>query len=1103
VRSHAKAPSAGSSWSTGATPSSGARMSFLGLALVAAFLLTPSSALAVSHNFLETFGSAAQPSFTGAAGMAIDQSSGDLLVIDNEAETVSRYNEDGTPANFSALGTNVIDGTAGGADETPQGELSFGSPGEVQIAIDNSGGPNDGNIYVPQARVGPLEEHVVNIFGEDGTFLGQLTESSEGAFTEPCGVAVDPSGSLYVGDFSGQIHKYEPAASPPVNGDSSDNFPFAGNCTLAAGAGSTEGFLFAAHFLGSVAKLNATTGAEEYEVNPLASTITLSVDPSTGHLFTTEGEEIAEYSAFSTTSAREVSRTPLASTAFGVAVNGTTENFYATREAGANVEVFEPITGFSFLETFGSAAQPTFTGAAGMAIDQSSGDLLVIDNEAETVSRYNEDGTPANFSALGTNVIDGTAGGADETPQGELSFGSPGEVQIAIDNSGGPNDGNIYVPQARVGPLEEHVVNIFGEDGTFLGQLTESSEGAFTEPCGVAVDPSGSLYVGDFSGQIHKYEPAASPPVNGDSSDNFPFAGNCTLAAGAGSTEGFLFAAHFLGSVAKLNATTGAEEYEVNPLASTITLSVDPSTGHLFTTEGEEIAEYSAFSTTSAREVSRTPLASTAFGVAVDGTSENFYATREASANVEVFERGGAVEFELSVEKTGNGTGTVTSTPPGIDCGLECSAEFAEGEVVELEATPASDSEFTGWSTVTGDPGTCTGTTSPCEVTMSEAVELEAEFALKPPSVTGLNPTEGPTAGGNTVTIEGTDLEGASEVKFGTAVVDDEDFLADSNTEIEVEAPSHIAGVVDVRVVTAGGESANTPADDYTYVEAPAVSAINPSEGATAGGNAVTITGTDLIDIAEVKFGAAAAPLSTLVELSPTEIEIDAPGHSAGTFDVIVSTVGGSSADTSAVDYTYVAPPAVTGLSPAKGPIAGGNEVEITGLRLSGASKVEFGAAEVACPSLDCTLQSATTINVNAPAHAAGKVNVRVTTLGGTSGNFSADDYTYEAPLPPPPGPEGGGGGSSGGASTSQPPPAVQCVVPRLKGLRPAKARSALADANCKTGELTKPKPRKGKRQGPLVVKSSLPGAGAVLPADSKVDLRLGPKPSRQRGGGR
>jgi hypothetical protein len=74
------------------------------------------------------------------------------------------------------------------------------------------------------------------------------------------------------------------------------------------------------------------------------------------------------------------------------------------------------------------------------------------------------------------------------------------------------------------------------------------------------------------------------------------------------------------------------------------------------------------------------------------------------------------------------------------------------------------------------------------------------------------------------------------------------------------------------------------------------------------------------------------------------------------------------------------------------------------------------------------------------------------------------------------------------------PPPG--CVVPKLAGKSLMRAKSALAAANCKLGEVHKPKRPKGKGRPALVVKSSNPRPGAS-PADGKVDLRLGSKPRK------
>jgi len=53
--------------------------------------------------------------------------------------------------------------------------------------------------------------------------------------------------------------------------------------------------------------------------------------------------------------------------------------------------------------------------------------------------------------------------------------------------------------------------------------------------------------------------------------------------------------------------------------------------------------------------------------------------------------------YTITVLANGAGTGTVASTPAGIDCGLNCSASFATQTRVTLNATPSYGSTFVGW----------------------------------------------------------------------------------------------------------------------------------------------------------------------------------------------------------------------------------------------------------------------------------------------------------------------------------------------------------------------------------------------------------------------
>src|SRR5258708_37253437 len=52
---------------------------------------------------------------------------------------------------------------------------------------------------------------------------------------------------------------------------------------------------------------------------------------------------------------------------------------------------------------------------------------------------------------------------------------------------------------------------------------------------------------------------------------------------------------------------------------------------------------------------------------------------------------------KLSITKTGTGTGTVQSSPPGISCGSQCSGSFPVNTPVQLTATPDAGSTFDGW----------------------------------------------------------------------------------------------------------------------------------------------------------------------------------------------------------------------------------------------------------------------------------------------------------------------------------------------------------------------------------------------------------------------
>ncbi len=79
------------------------------------------------------------------------------------------------------------------------------------------------------------------------------------------------------------------------------------------------------------------------------------------------------------------------------------------------------------------------------------------------------------------------------------------------------------------------------------------------------------------------------------------------------------------------------------------------------------------------------------------------------------------IEFELNVTNMGTGTGAVSSSPSGVNCGEDCDENFDIGTEVTLSAIPDSDSIFAGWG------GACSGTAT-CTITMTANTQVTAKF---------------------------------------------------------------------------------------------------------------------------------------------------------------------------------------------------------------------------------------------------------------------------------------------------------------------------------------------------------------------------------------
>jgi hypothetical protein len=333
---------------------------------------------------------------------------------------------------------------------------------------------------------------------------------------------------------------------------------------------------------------------------------------------------------------------------------------------------------------------------------------------------------------------------------------------------------------------------------------------------------------------------------------------------------------------------------------------------------------------------------------------------------------------QLAISSVSPGTGdiaggqTITINGSGFD----------DDVTVYFGTTPgtAVDSNVAGTQLTVVTPAKSAGLTNiVVSDGTSSATLLNGFRFVADPTITDFSPKVGPSQGGTTVTVSGTNFFGDADeltVLFGTVagtnVVPNEN---GQSLTVVVPAQSGANDTVKITVTNKAGAVVSTADFDYRQQT---ITTVSPQYGPVGGGNIVTITGTNLLGASEVKFGVNAS--LNILSVSNTQITAVAPAGS-GTVDVSVK-IGETSVAKQAA-YTYLTAPSVTAITPNVGAIAGGTTVTITGSNLKAVSKIEFGVNQGTSIVIN---QAGTSLTVVTPARvSAGIVDVRLTGPGGVS----------------------------------------------------------------------------------------------------------------------
>jgi DNA-binding beta-propeller fold protein YncE len=571
----------------------GLTVSFPG-ALTATPAFVPAS-LALTRVYQSSFGSF--PASGDPQALTVDQSIGDVYAVSPGAGTVSRFTSAGAPENFTAgpdAGTNALTG------------FSFDGLSAAEVAIAPAGavGGTAGDIYVASFAG-------IDVYANDGTHLGQITEANGSGFSEACGVATDNTGRLYVGDFGGAIDRYVPSASPVTNTDYDAQIAGASRpCNVAA---DSTGAVYASTWSsGPLTKYTASDfGTSNSGTVIDASSRAVSVDPSTDDVYVDEGNKISVFDSTGTSLYTFGSSTDFGSESAGVAVKGSGGNAYVADRSNNQIDVYGPsvpvppsattgsaseihhvkatlnghldpnggaeisdchfdwgttntygntasclqgntfmqaadvsatITGLepgktyhyrlSVTNTAGSATgadqtletiavpivheltssfgssgsgDAQLSGNTGLAVNQATGDVYVADTANHRIEKFDASGTF--ISAFGWGVKDGKTEAQTCTTGCQAGSSGAGAGQlatptfIAIDSSGGPSAGDVYV-----GDTTNNTVSKFDANGNYLSTNDGAASGTpFGQLAGIAVGTKGDLWVQSANADMREF----------------------------------------------------------------------------------------------------------------------------------------------------------------------------------------------------------------------------------------------------------------------------------------------------------------------------------------------------------------------------------------------------------------------------------------------------------------------------------------------------------------------------------------------------------------------------------------------------------------------
>ncbi len=259
---------------------------------------------------------------------------------------------------------------------------------------------------------------------------------------------------------------------------------------------------------------------------------------------------------------------------------------------------------------------------------------------------------------------------------------------------------------------------------------------------------------------------------------------------------------------------------------------------------------------------------------------------------------------------------------------------------------------------------------------------------LSPPTVSTLSISNGKQAGGDTLSIQGTNFLSPLTISLGGAPCTTSTWV--SSTLATCITGARSAGLVDATVTNNIDQQAGVATQAYTYNPFPTISGILPQTGRTNGVTLMTFQGSGYQAGATVKIGTL--DCSNITVVSPTEITCVSTPQAAATYSITIT-----NPDTQYITetnaFTYNLPLGVTARTPSGGKLAGGDLLTLLGTGFISGTTINLNGVTCASP----IVVSPTKMTCIVPAGSAlGTVDIVLTGPDGSvitlSGSYG---YTY------------------------------------------------------------------------------------------------------------